>query len=296
MWTPLCAFSILLVICSAQTDNKHILTPHGLRLSQCVHGATEPNAIITTVLNSTHDGVLVSYPSSVDKYEFYPTLPECIEEANRLLVNYTYTAAAAADNHDWQQNLYEHNTPSIGSFEGYYTLPAESPPKEGTLMFFIGISNPNQGILQPVVSYHNTGLCPSGEWCVVSWYCCPGGNTYLGSAVELPPNAKNVYGIMSANSTHIFVQSQYNGKESTLTHPLKGDTWDSIDVTLEQWNIQDCKGYTNKPFNFTRLKIKTENGENFTPQWQMQQNTSCHGGIKVYNDFNVGIWGADKPN
>eukprot|EP01084_Bolivina_argentea_P062016 113387_1 len=291
----LTVFSIHIVLSNAISAerNSYIETPHGLRLSQCVHGAAEPDAVITTVLNSTHDGVLVSYPAS-GKFDFHPTLPECVEEANKLFENFTDDPY-----HDWQQNLYQDDTPSIGSFEGYYTLPNESPPKEGqTLFYFIGMVNYGQTdkqvtIIQPVATY-SSNLCTN--WCVISWNCCPNGQTLYGGIVDLPENAKNVYGFCSANSSHIFVKSEYNGKQSTLTQPLDGRVFNYVDVTFEQWRDKDCKDYTNKPFNFTNLKVKTKNGQNFSPKWKMKTNKTCHGGIKLYNEFNAAIWGADKPN
>eukprot|EP01084_Bolivina_argentea_P273224 465350_1 len=275
-------------IAVASSSNGYVWTPHGLRLSQCVHRATESEAIIESILNMTHDGVLVSYPISGTNV-FYPTLPECVKEAAEL-------SMGVGEDHGWQQNLVQDNTPPIGSFEGYYTLPNETPASDGqVLSFFIGMENKGQSdvsIIQPCIRYEGG----SSKWSMASWNCCPNGQSHEGNVVQLPTNAKNIYGLCTANSSHIFVKAEYEGKISSITQPTNGRIFNSIDVTLEQHGAEHCDDYNKKPFNFTNLKIKKENGETFTPNWKVEHhNDSCHGGIKMYNEYNAAIWGADKP-
>eukprot|EP01084_Bolivina_argentea_P273222 465348_1 len=282
--------SSLLFYIATVISNTYVWTPHGSRLSQCVHRATESEAIIESILNSTHDGVLVSYPLS-GAHVFYPTLPECLQEAAGLSIT--------ASDHDWQQNLYQMGTPPMGSFECHYTLPNESPQGDGDIMFFIGLANKPQKdvqttIIQPVVTYNT-----NNKWRMSAWNCCPNGQSHQGNVVPLPQDAKNIYGFCSSNSSHIYVTMSYDGKSSSITQPNKLNGTERIfsyvDVTLEQWYVTNCNGYTKKPFNFTNLNIKTENGAKYSPKWEKQINDTCNGGIQVNNEFNIAIWGADKP-
>eukprot|EP01084_Bolivina_argentea_P174197 301738_1 len=283
------------LICCIMADN-YVWTPHGLRLSQCVHHHPS-EVIIETILNSTHDGVLAFHPSSA-VHTFYPTLPECVQEAANIMFNNPGTGV----DHNWQQSLVQDDTPTLGSFEGYYTLPNESPQQSGdVLSFFIGMANKGQGqsvqqtIIQPCIRYNGNG------WSMAAWNCCPDGQSHEGNIVQLPTNAKNIYGFCSSNASYIFVKAEYEGKVTSITQPNKLDgkarIFNSIDVTLEQHNAENCNDYNKKPFNFTNLKIKTESGANLTPKWTtLRNNNSCHGGIKAWNDFDISIWGADKPN
>eukprot|EP01084_Bolivina_argentea_P273223 465349_1 len=276
-------------IAFASNSASYVWTPHGSRLSQCVHTATESEAVIESILNTTHDGVLVSYPLSGTS-AFYPTLPECVKEANQLSIG--------ASNHDWQQNLYEDNTGPFGSFSGDYSLPNETPKSDGqVLSFFIGLVNYGQSneqvtIIQPCIRYEGG----SSSWSMASWNCCPNGQSHEGKIVPLPTNAKNIHGFCSANSSVIYVSAEYNGQKSTITQPNDGRKFNYVDVTLEQHFVTtDCDDYNKKPFNFTNLRIKKENGQTFTPNWKIKSNDSCHGGIQEYGKYNAAIWGADKP-
>eukprot|EP01084_Bolivina_argentea_P144709 253828_1 len=272
----------------------YVETPHGLRLAQCVHTATESPARITKILNVTHDGVLVSYPLSGNNV-FYPKLPECLEDLKRL--------QEGKANHNWQQVLKQQNTPAMGTFAADYTLPDENPKNEGQhLMFFTGMTNHNKHgvngwmidnettILQPVVRFIS-----GNGWSMAAWNCCPDGQTHEGKIIALPQNAKSIKTFMTANKTDIYCTMEYDGKSSSLTQPAIGRIYTQVEVVLEQVDTTDCDGYNKIAFNVTNIKIKTLNGENFSPKWEKIENNTCHGGIKLYNEFNVGIWGADEP-
>ena len=72
-----------------QVPDGMYATPHGLRPQQCVHQVKDNNHII----HHMSDGVLIEYPG-LGTSEFYPELPECVQNMKQLQSSVKYLFSA----------------------------------------------------------------------------------------------------------------------------------------------------------------------------------------------------------
>ena len=133
-------------------------TPHGLRPRQCVHQVKDNNHII----HHLADGVRIEYPD-LETSEFYPELPECIENMQQLQAQRQQHKQTSSNltNGGWEIDGGYYTKNNMGNFSSTYIVPDELPTDEGQILYyFIGLQDNgynNLTIIQPVVAY-----CPKG--------------------------------------------------------------------------------------------------------------------------------------
>ena len=106
-------------------------TPHGLRPQQCVHQVKDNNHII----HHMPDGVHIEYPG-LGTSEFYPELPECVENMKQLQSQRQYVQTNSnLTNGGWEIYGGYYTKQSMGNFTVSYVVPDEDPSNEGTVPF-----------------------------------------------------------------------------------------------------------------------------------------------------------------
>merc|ERR1719295_1829475 len=259
-----------------------VATPHGIRPSQCVHQVKSNDH----KLHHEAGGVRVEYPT-LGIEEFYPELPECVENVRQLQAD--AAAQNVSDNGGWE--IYGGWTsPSlVGNFSVTYHLPSEDPTSNGgqILYYFIGFQpndDPNNiTIIQPVVAY-----CPSGcgwsyspGWSMASWNCCPSGETWYGKGVKLETGA-TVEAYTYSTGSDAYVYEAYKGEASVLNIASDYRRFNWACVTGEFYDYSGCKDFNEQAFTFANMRITTLNGNQETPRWEVANNIEdCGASLKI---------------
>lgn len=273
-----------LFCCSANAESPQptanlISTPFGLRPPQCVHKHASG-----TLIRETAKGVEAIAPDGSVKY--FPALKECIDYDKQ------WKASTPRFNKDltvngWLDNAYWYTPQPATSLTGLYRVPntPASGPQGFWLYYFMGLvnfqSNVVETILQPVLTYSNTG------WTIASWNCCPSGQSHVANPVPTSDNAV-VAGSMVLNGTTWTVDSISAGQHSTLQVDAMNRVFNYADATLETYYTTGCSNFPTAPAILGQMVLTLTSGI-ATPNWAKTGPTICNGVTTIKNPARVFI-------
>eukprot|EP01084_Bolivina_argentea_P095315 171385_1 len=263
-----------------------VATPHGIRPKQCVHQVYDNDHIIKPMTG----GVLVEYPG-LQTSEWFPELPECVENAKQLQNEWTQRAEGNLTSGGYElYGLY--TTPNkMGNFSATYTLPNDSPTNNNQILYyFVGIqaTSNNVTIIQPCIGYcpGNGGCGPAyGNyvgWSMSSWNCCPSGETHYGKGIKLEPGV-TVEADTYSTGSYAKVWERYNGQTSVLQ--IQGDyrDFDLLVLAGEFYDWKGCDDFNKNPFMFRNMKITDIHGNKVDPKWDIINNIKNCGASLTIN-------------
>eukprot|EP01088_Endostelium_zonatum_P005687 TRINITY_DN174_c0_g1_i1.p1 TRINITY_DN174_c0_g1~~TRINITY_DN174_c0_g1_i1.p1 ORF type:complete len:312 (-),score=69.62 TRINITY_DN174_c0_g1_i1:60-995(-) len=272
----------------------YVITPHGLRLPQCVLEVPH-NATVAPVEGGR---VSIKVGEGADMVESFFEVPEeCHKDVMRvrekLLARRKFTQGADQqksnltsrgwlDNAGWYPPASQSH---LEKFSSTYTVPPRNPAIHGsqTLFYFIGMQDndsPLVNIVQPVLTWGNGDQA----WYVKSWICCPNNIT-----VSSPP----IFGINAGNHLNGYVErvaantwrvdSEFNGKHTTLNGQVGYMNYNWADVTLEVYGVGACGTFASGAMTFSGLTLTDQQRQVLRPNWSYTPPTSCNGYIRSTN-------------
>lgn len=284
-----------------------VATPIGYRPVECVIHAEE-NAVLHSV-----DGIgtYAYYPESGHR-SFHPEIKGCVENARditeerrtRMENRDRNKKTDSLQNDENVENLktwevYSSETvPVMGTFTSQYQLPSDDPTtgKNIILYYFIGMQNNDDTvvtIIQPVIEYCDTcGTNGASGWNMSPWNCCANGQTWQGPIKVISESGAYINGAIMANKTYDYIscQNPSTGDHTTLTVAADHRSFDWIDFTLEQYNVNSCDDYPSDPFWSREMSLKDETDTSFTPSWSYTNGDGCGGNIQEQDAFNLALY------
>eukprot|EP01084_Bolivina_argentea_P306224 529122_1 len=285
--------------------NDMIVTPHGIRPKECVISHNSSNV----TLEQTVDGIWAYY-NDLNTTKFFPTQTKCVENSKQIISDYY-------DVNGWQYAARSVKTDELNDISYYgskYKLPDEDLVKNTDPLYymflFIGLTpqghtQQNVTILQPVASWCSGDNCQGqgvGGWYMLSWNCCPNGETHHAKAVKMiKGDTADTYITTNPHSETVTVYAKVasNGGTSILTQ--KGDyrNFDQLAIAEEVYNINECKEFNDLPMIFNEQLVKDKNGNKINMdsiKWTMynEHPLNCGGALKFTHPNSTQIIGTTK--
>jgi len=173
----------------------------------------------------------------------------------------------------------------LAKFTSTYTIPNNpSNPSPQTLFYFIGMQDNDASqylnIIQPVLTWGNGN--PS--WYVQSWACCPSNITVSSPALTGLQQGQQMNGLITRVSGDVWeIDSEWQGKHTTLMAQVGDMNYNWADVTLEVYNVNTCNQFATGQFTAAKLALYDSQGQQLSPQWSYTGATSCSGSIRSTN-------------
>ena len=274
---------------------EYVITPHGLRLPQCVLEVPH-NATVTTAGDKKLSIKVGEGAEMVEK--FYEVPEECHNDV--LRVSEKLQAKYLQRKQQQQQRLNESfplngwldytgwyppaSQSHLEKFSSTYTTPNNPRVTSSQVLFyFIGMQDndsPLVNIVQPVLTWGN-GV---QNWYVKSWICCPNNITVSSPPINgLHPGAR-MNGYVQRVSADVWrVDSEFNGQHTTLNGQVGAMNYNWADVTLEVYNIAQCGDFASGNFVAGDLALFDQQNQRLNPQWSYTAPSPCGGRIYAQN-------------
>jgi len=285
---------------------KIVLTPFGYRPQECVievpHGST--------VIPGEGDQLVITTPSTTEnapaEVSYYTAPAHCGDDMQRIYekrvlrkpvdvekdiigdddVGDPKATNGWLDYVGWYPPQGEN---SLKSFTATYVVPMDPQNKSGTqvLFYFIGMQDNDSpsalNILQPVLTWGNG----YNEWYIKSWVCCPKNITVSSPPVFGLTGGSQFNGIISRESPSTWlVDSNFNGKHTSLNAQVGDYIYNWADVTLEVYSVNNCVDFAMGKAYFNALVLTDSQGQTLSPSWQNLSGATLCGGSIVPNGQN----------
>jgi len=292
-------------VVSAIAPEGYVVTPYGVRLSQCV--LEVPNgAHLYQTSEANKLRITLEEGGVVLEERFHVVPPECstdgfVEKYRRQIrerklgrASRNITRSAVGEIDGWLDNAaYYAPSDTYGSFTSTYTVPGDPPQNSGqVLFFFIGFQNNDDGnlnILQPVLTWGN-GL---NGWSVASWDCCPSNITVQSPSIQGFGSGAQIKGIIQRDSSDSWTVDSIVGPtgQHTTLYPEPGPwRYDWADVTQEVYYVNNCDQFAKGQMVFDALTLTDGNtGNGITANWGATGATDCNGRTQVVSPIYITI-------
>jgi len=300
----LCLLFALAGVANAIVPDGMVVTPYGIRLSQCVLEVPNGAHLYQTDEANKLRVALEGADGVVLEERFHVVPPECSTDGfvdkykrqirERKLGRASRNITRVTGGDGWLDNAaYYSPSDSYGSFTSTYTVPGDPSQNTGqVLFFFIGFQNNDDGnlnILQPVLTWGN-GL---NGWSVASWDCCPSNITVQSPSLQGFGAGDQIKGIIQRDSSDQWTVDSIvgpTGQHATL-YPQPGPwQYDWADVTQEVYSVTNCDQFAKGQVVFDALTLTDGyTGAGITAQWGATGATDCNGLTQVFSPIYITI-------
>jgi len=148
------------------------------------------------------------------------------------------------------------------------------------LFYFIGMQDNDDpsavNIIQPVLTWGNGHK----EWYLQSWACCPKNITVNSPPLfGLQPGSQVGGTIVRVRDSTWKIDSEFNGKHTTLNAQVGDYIYNWADVTLEIYYVSSCSEFATGKAYFNNLVLTDKQGQTLSPKWTFTGASQCSGKI-----------------